>query len=123
MRDLLVRKNYEIDQGTGFRDQRRLVVDGVGANFAGATAVMDLRVDPDSPLPTISVNLIQSASGLVGLDTLGNYWWDVYPSALAVLSPLQRALHFCFRVTWADGVHKDDLIAGMLFQRTNLVIP
>lgn len=119
----LFRKNYVVDQGAGWRGQRRWIAGGVGVNFACAAATLDLRVDPDSALPTITVNLVPTPGvGLVGLDAFGNYWWDIFPPALAALTPVQRALYFCFRVFWFDG-HRDDLLEGRLFQRRNLVIP
>lgn len=120
---LPLRENYEIDQGQGFRDRRRLICAGQGCNFAGSTATLDLRVEPENPVPAISVSTLPSSSGLVGFDVYGNYWWDVYPSVLAALTPIQRALYFALRVVWSDGLHRDDLITGMLFQRRNLGTP
>jgi hypothetical protein len=119
----LERKNYLIDQGTTWRDCRRWSPGGVAFNFGGCTAVLDLRVSPSTPQPTIRVSTVPSSLGLVGLDVLGNYWWEVEAIALAPLLPLQRALAFALRVTYADGVRRDDLLTGVLYLRQNGVLP
>lgn len=118
-----VRKNYLIDQGQGFRDTRQLIAGGVGVNFGGCSVAMNLRVQPEDPLPIIAVTGLPSSSGFAAIDVYGNYAWDVYPSALSALNSLQRALYFAFRVFWADGVHRDDLITGTLYLSRNLVFP
>lgn len=117
------RRDYVVDQGQTWSGSDVWAPGGIPMNFAGYSAALDLRVDPDSATPTIRVTTVPSSLGLFSLDVFGNYGWEVEASALAALTPIQRALSYCMRSFYVDGVRQYDLQFGFLYLRRNGVMP
>jgi hypothetical protein len=117
-----VERDFFLDQGTTWRYGDTLSPQIEPVSFAGASAKLDVRIVATSAEPDLSISTVPNSSGFVGLDTQGDYWWIVYPAALAEL-PVGVSMEYCLRVFWADGVNTDDLVSGRLFLSQNLVTP